>query len=594
MFSKFDSCKPPNKYSLFNIRRGKEYDLVNANWKQPFALSAILISLIASASAQQKADTILVNCKVYTENSNQPWAEAIAVSGEKIMAVGDNASIGVWKNKETKSIDCQQHMVMPGFTDSHVHFIMGSQSLRRVPLDEAGTVEDVQKRLLAFAAGHPDAKVIEGFGWMYQIFGAAGIPDRKMIDAVLADKPVILESYDGHSRWVNTKALEQAGITNETPNPLNGIIVRDPAGAATGMLKEAAMTLVDKVEPEPSEDELISALTDGIKLANSFGLTRVDSAGGDAEKIEVFDKIRQKGLLTLRFTMAPFLQPPAVTPEMIASLEQLRATHHDDWISATAVKFWADGVIESHTAAMLEPYSDDPTLNGHTTWTPEAYRAGVLEFNKRGFQIYTHAIGDKTIRMALDSYQAAHEANKTESTSRDRIEHIEDPDPTDIPRFGKLGVIASMQPLHAYPNDDVLQVWAKNVGAERAKHAWPWRDILSGNGHLTFGSDWPVVTMDPWKAIQTLLTRETLEGTPKGGWLPYETLNLQQAIYGYTLGAAYAGFRDKKEGSIEAGKLADFIEISQNLFDTPVHEIHNTRVLRTFVGGKQVYQFNGK
>ena len=252
-------------------------------------------------------------------------------------------------------------------------------------------------------------------------------------------------------------------------------------------------------------------------------------------------------------------------------------------------KFLGDGVIEAHTAGMLQPYSDDPKLMGQPNWSAEKYTKAVTELDRRGFQIFTHAIGDRTIQQTLDGYATAHKANGTKD-SRDRIEHIEDPSADEIPRFGSEGVIASMQPLHAYPNEDVLQVWVRNVGPERAKRAWPWHDIAAAGGHLAFGSDWSVVTLNPWPGVQNLLTRQTTEGNPPGGWNTYECITLEQAIEGYTLGAAYAGRREKTEGSLEPGKVADLIIISQDLFHTDPHKIGKTEVLVTIVGGKIVYE----
>jgi predicted amidohydrolase YtcJ len=291
--------------------------------------------------------------------------------------------------------------------------------------------------------------------------------------------------------------------------------------------------------------------------------------------------------------MAPFAPTPEVTPEFIQTVEKLREKYHDDWIDVGAVKFWLDGVIEAHTAAMLEPYANDPSNRGRLNFDPDKYKQGVLELDRLGFQIFTHAIGDRAIRLALDAYEEANRANG-HIDARDKIEHIEDPSAADIPRFGKLGVIASMQPLHATPNHDILDVWAVNVGPERAERAWPWHDILAGGAHLSFGSDWPVVTLDPWPGVQILLTRETPEGTPAGGWHPNERLTLPQAIEGYTIGGAYAARRDKTEGSIEVGKLADLIIISQDLFKVAPNQIGKTKVLVTMVGGKVVYQASSR
>jgi predicted amidohydrolase YtcJ len=329
-----------------------------------------------------------------------------------------------------------------------------------------------------------------------------------------------------------------------------------------------------------------------MREANKFGLVRVHSAGGDFEWLNLYDELRQRQQLTVRFYVAYFLDPPQLTPNAIEQIEQARRTYHDDWISGGVVKTMLDGVIEAHTAAMLETYSDDPTQIGKLFWEPAKYKQALSELDRRGLQIFTHAIGDKSVRLALDAYQAAAEANHTRD-ARPRIEHIETIAAQDIPRFGKLGVIASFQPLHAYPNDNVLHVWARNAGTERTQRAWVWHSVESTGGVLAFGSDWPVVTLNPWPGVQNALTRRTREGGPPGGFVPPERISLEDAIKAYTLGAAFAGRREKTEGSLEPGKLADLIVLSQDPFKIRPEQIANTEVMLTMVGGKAVYQAPG-
>jgi predicted amidohydrolase YtcJ len=323
--------------------------------------------------------------------------------------------------------------------------------------------------------------------------------------------------------------------------------------------------------------------------ANRAGLVRVHSAGGDFDYLDLLDELRKQGRLTLRFYVSDIVRPPELTNAEINKLEQARASYHDEWISGGAVKFFLDGVIESHTAAMLQPYADDPSQSGKLFWDPAKYKQAVAELDHRGFQIFTHAIGDRSVRLALDAYQAAHQANHNRD-SRDRVEHIETVSAADVPRFGELGVIASMQPLHAYPDADTLKVWSPNIGPERTTRAWAWHSIAAAGGHLAFGSDWPVVTLNPWPGVQTALTRQTAEGTPSGGFVPGERLTLAQTIAGYTLGAAYAGRREKTEGSLEPGKVADLIILDQDLFKVAANQANKTQVLLTMVGGKVVYR----
>jgi predicted amidohydrolase YtcJ len=540
-------------------------------------------------STTTPADSVFINARVYTVNSEEPWAEAMAISAGRIIAVGSNEEIAAYQDPSTRIIDAKGHMVLPGFVDSHVHMMAGAALLEQISLHDAKSIDDFQKKIKDYADAHPEKEWIRGMGWYYSVFYKSGMPDKKYIDEVVPDRPVYVSAYDGHSSLANSKALEAAGITRNTPDPPAGIIVRDPeTGEPTGVLKESAGQLMMKAIPQPTYEEERDLLTKAIHYASSLGFTRLISAGGDAARIELFDEIRQRGDLTTRLYMARFVNPP-VTPDIIKTLEENREKYRDDWIDLDSVKFLMDGVIEAHTAAMLEPYENDSTNKGFFNSDPEQYKESVVKLDRLGFTISTHAIGDATIRLALDAYEAANTTNDR-SVSGNRIEHIEAPSALDIPRFGKLGVVASMQPLHTAPNDNMLNAWAGSIGPERASRAWPWRGILSGGANLAFGSDWPVVTLNPWEAVEILLTRETPEGTPAGGWLPEQRLTLEEAIRGYTMGGAIAAKREKTEGSIEVGKLADVIIISQDLFKVPPNQISETKVLMTMVGGKTVYQ----
>jgi predicted amidohydrolase YtcJ len=540
------------------------------------------------------ADTIIAHAKVYTGNSEQPWAEAVAIHDGKIMAVGDEAAVSKLRYSGTQIIDAGGHLVMPGFVDCHIHFLDGSLSLGRVNLEGAKDAADIQQRLREYVAKHPGKDWVLGRGWNYAMFGPDALPHKKYLDELFQDRPVFLEGYDGHTYWANSKALALAGITTATPDPPNGAIVRDPkTHEATGALKESAQGLVARVVPKSSRSEKLAALRAGMKWANEHGLTRVHSAGGDFEQLDLYDELRRQGQQTLRFYIAYFLDPPKLRPQDLDAIEASRKKFHDDWIDTNAVKMMVDGVVESHTAAMLEPYSDDPSIKGKLFWDRANYTAAVAELDKRGLQLFTHAIGDYGVRTALDAYEHAEAANQTRDR-RPRIEHIETITAADIPRFGKLGVIASMQPLHSYPDADTLDVWARNAGAERASRAWAWKSIANSGGHLAFGSDWPVVTLNPWEGLQTAVTRQTSEGKPAAGFVPEQRLSVEETVRGYTLGAAYAGRREKNEGSVEPGKLADLIVVSQNIFEVDVHRLAETKVLTTIVGGRVVYQAPAK
>lgn len=559
------------------------------------AIVAVLaLAVVSSPAAARKnelpaAETVVLHGRIYTENAEHPWAEALAIGGGKILAVGSDVEIAKLQTKATKVIDAKGHLVLPGFVDCHIHFLDGSLSLERVNLEGAKNVAGIQQRLREYAKDHPGSAWVLGRGWNYAMFPTS-LPDKKTLDEIFPDRPVFLEGFDGHTYWANSKALKLAAITKDTPNPPNGIIVRDPqTGEATGALKEAAQSLVAKVVPKPTRDEKLAALRAGIHWANENGLTRVHSAGQDFESFDLYDELLHHGELTLRFYISYFLDPPELRPQDIAAIEDARKKYTGDWLSTGAVKMMLDGVVESHTAAMLDPYTDDPSTKGKLFWDPAKYKAAVSELDKRGLQLFTHAIGDYAIRTALDAYENAERVNHT-SGRRPRVEHIETVSASDIPRFGKLGVIASMQPLHSYPDEDTLDVWAPNIGPDRASRAWVWKSIANDGGRYAFGSDWPVVTLNPWEGIQTAVTRQTAEGKPDAGFVPSQRLTVAEAIRGYTLDAAYAGFREKSEGSLEPGKLADLIIVSQNLFEVDPHTINKTKVLTTIVGGRVVFQ----
>lgn len=562
-------------------------------WATHACAAAVVIAIATTgctpAPAADPADLIVTNAHVYTVSPQQPRAEAVAVRGGTIAAVGTAAEIGTLRGPATQVIDAGGRLVLPGLTDTHVHFIGGAEGRQRVMLDDAETIEEIQRRVKAYADAHPDRPWILGGGWYYSVFGAAGLPDKRLLDAVVPDRPVFLWAYDFHSSWANSKALALAGVTRRTADPVNGAIVRDPrTGEATGALKETAGGLVEKAIPEATREERLDALRQAVRYANSLGLTRVHSAGWDAEALDLYDALRASGDLTLRFLMAPNIQPPAVTPETIARVEALRTRFHDEWLNVGAVKFMLDGVIEAHTAAVLAPYADEPGSTGTLNWDEAAFRAGVAELDRRGFQIFTHAIGDRAIRVALDAYEAAAPA-AARADRRFRIEHIESPAAVDIPRFGALGVVASMQPLHATPGANNLNVWAKAIGPERASRAWPWQQLRSGGATLAFGSDWPVVTIDPWQGLRMLRLRQTLDGAPPDGWLPVERLTIEQAIAGYTRDAAVAGRLERSEGSIEPGKVADLILLSDDILSVPADAVARARVLVTIAGGAIVH-----
>ncbi len=553
-------------------------------------LVAILIALLANVSEGQTpsvengpADLVIVNAKIFLLGEN---ANALAIRGNRIAAVGTEDDIQPLMGKNTKRLDANGCTVTPGFNDSHVHFLSGSLSLAQVDLANADSIDAIHAKIRDFADAHPNKTCIVGRGWVYGTF-PEGLPNKNQLDQVISDRPAVMKCYDGHTVWVNSRALQAANINRATPDPDGGVIVRDPStGEPTGVLKENAQRLIDKIIPEPTQTEKLDAIKSGIATAHRFGVTSVLDAGVELAELELFEKLRAAQQLPLRMTFA--LSGRANMNESeIDNLTSLRRQFPKLRISA--VKLFVDGVIEAHTAMLLSPYANQDSLG-----LPEANQAEldqvVESLDRRGWQIIVHAIGDGGIRMTLDSFERARKKNPTPAIQpRHRLEHIESISPDDVPRFGNLGVIASMQPYHANPNSNIFQVWAANLGPDRASRAWVWKSILDARGRIAFGSDWPVVGLDPRLGMHTALTRQTLDGQPPEGFIPEQRLPLETVISAYTSGAAYAEFAENDKGTLAAGKLADIVIWNQDLFSLPVDKVHTANVQTTIFDGQIVY-----
>jgi len=582
--------------SLFNHIRRVTAPRVTA--RRVVARALLLTAALFAAptpGADAAPDLVLFHGRIYTVDAQHPWAQAVAIKNGRIIALGSDAAVLRLKKHATRSIDLKGQLLTPGLIDSHVHFIDGAWYLHNVALRDATTMADVTRRVSDYAKAHPQGDWIQGEGWSY---GYADLPNgefhKELLDRVSPKRPVLLDSSMAHAAWVNSAALRRAGITRDTPNPAGGEIVRGPDGEATGWLKEesAIHLVLDKV-PKPAPREAEGALEAAIREANRLGLTRVDSAGDDFDLLAVFAKLERDGKLTLRISIADWINPPALSAEHLAALESARTRHHDPYLSCCVAKFIMDGVIESHTAYLPAGYADRPTETGMRFFTPENYKAAVRVLNAHDFQIYTHAIGDGAIKLALDAYEEAQTAEPTRANPRNRIEHAEAPDPEDIPRFGKLGVIASMQPLMIYPRDEwkgMEGLWQQYAGEKFLATAFAIRSLLDSHAIVAFGTDWPVVQLNPLLGIRNAVLRQSLDGRPSGGYLPEQRITVAQALRAYTLDAAYASRADRDEGSIEVGKLADVVLFSNNFLETSADTLAGTRVLLTIVGGKIAYQ----
>lgn len=566
--------------------------------RSPHALWLCAILLAPSIGAQRTgrapADLVVRHAAIWTVDSTRPRAEAMAVAGDSIVAVGTDAEIAPWIGKRTRVIDARGRTLLPGFTDTHVHFLMGSLALARIGLGDATDMAGLRDTLRAWQRANPGTGWVLGRGWTYGMIGGDGMPDRRDLDDIFPDRPVQLSAYDGHTSWVNSVALARAGITRDTPDPPNGVIVRDAAGNPTGALKERASALVASLVPAPSAEENRQAILHGLRYASSLGVTRVHSAHGDFGMLPLLDSLRAAGALPVRFDVGAFADPPTLDRAFVARLDSARQRYQGDWVSANLVKLMIDGVIESRTAAMLTPYTTDTTSTGALFWPADAFIAAVTTLDSLGYRLMTHAIGDRGVRVVLDAYDAARRANGPRDRIH-RIEHIETIDAADIPRFGRDGVVASMQPMHAYPEGAEGEgAWTRAIGAERSGRAWVWKQVADQGGQLGFGSDWPVVTLNPWRGIHVAVTRQTLEGTPASGFVPSERLPVERAIAGYTIGAAHAGGRAKREGSITPGKLADFVMLSDDPFRATPAQLAAMTVRMTVVGGRIVYERSGR
>ncbi len=551
-------------------------------------LLSLLFILSSCSKTPQPADIIITNARVYTVNPEQPWAEAVVVKGERILFVGSGNKAERFRSSRTRVIDAGGRLLLPGFIDSHVHFVGGSLSLQQVDLAGTKTVEEIQERIRRYAEEHPRASWVEGRGWMYASF-PGNMPHKKFLDEVVPDRPAVMRCADGHTTWVNSVALALAGIDRHTPDPKNGRIVRDANGEPMGALLEEAGSLVTRMVPERTSEEILVALREGLREAARFGVVRVHGMGGEFERLDLLHRLRQEGNLTVRFSVAMWVSSPGPAAEDWTAYEEARARFDDEWISVGGIKLMLDGVIDSMTGAMLEPYEGETENRGKLFWEAETFKKVVTEATRRRIQVSTHAIGDAAVRLALDAYE--HAARATGNFDlRHKIEHAENIAASDIPRFGHLRVVASFQPFHANPDPVWMGTWIKFVGPEREQRAFPWKAVLDGGAHLAFGSDWPVVTLSPWPGLQVAVTRQDLDGYPVGGWIPQHKLQLADAVYAYTMGGAYAMHRDKEEGSLEAGKLADLILISPNIFDIDPQKISETKVVLTMVGGRIVFE----
>ena len=559
--------------------------------------ATLIAGLIVGAQRddnQGPIDLIVHNAKVYTATSRGTIAEAVAVRGNQILRVGSDRDVMRLRRPQTVMVDAHGAAVLPGFNDAHVHFIDGGLSLERIDLSAADTIEDAQSAIRAWAELHAEDAWVLGRGWRQHLF-AGGSPTRHQLDALVPDRPARIVSYDGQTSWANSRALSVAGITKATRNPSQGTIVKDSrTGEPTGILKGAAMELVERHVPVPTRVDRVRALRAAIDEAHRNGITSIQNASGNDDEFQLYADAQRDGDLQVR-VYAALSAAGLLTEEQMAELDAIAKRYPDDPLfKAGAIKVVLDGAIEAHTAAMLRPYANEVNA-GAPTITPDDFNRMVRLLDARGWQVLTHATGDRAVRMALDAYEHAVRSNPApERGRRHRVEHAETVDPDDFPRFGALGAIASMQPLHGSPRPSEIDAWLRNVGPERGSLGWPYGSITGAAGRIAFGSDWPRVALNPLQTIHTAVTRTTPDLLPEGGWYPSERLALKAAIDAYTSGAAWASFDEQRKGTLEPGMLADLVVLSEDIFGAPPSRLASTRVAVTIFDGKIVYQRDGK
>ncbi len=573
------------------------------------------------AQTKQKINLLLYNGKVFTADENFSIAEAVAVDGEKIVAVGTSNDLKA-KYQAAKEIDLKGKLVTPGFNDAHVHFFRGALSLLNVSLNDAKTLEEAKAKVAAKVKEVKAGEWISGRGWDHTVWGNK-FPTRQDLDQIAPNNPVYLVRVDGHVAWVNSKALQLAGVDKNTKSPEGGEIERDAGGDATGILKETAQGLVGRLIAEPNAAQRIKGLELALDMARRYGITSVQDNSG-YETTKLYREFLRFGKLTVRVSEWQNFE------DSVAELKRQRAEFasfkdNPSRLKLTALKGYVDGTLGSKTAAMLAPFSDDAGNSGIPRRSPEELTRMIVERDKEGFQIALHAIGDKANRMALDGFAKATYGriqygglqrppkvgvnNKPIPTPiptpvptpemptdkntvifeerRHRIEHAQVISPADFKRFAELGIIASMQPTHAISD----KRWAESrLGEYRILGAYAWHLMKSYDVHVPFGTDFPVESINPYQTLYAAVSRQDTAGDPIGGWQPQEKLTIEEAIRCHTYESAYAEFSENEKGEIKAGMFADLVVHSKDLLTIPHREILTTEPIHTIFNGQIIYE----
>jgi predicted amidohydrolase YtcJ len=538
----------------------------------------------AAETRRGDADLVVVNGRVWTGDAERPEAEAIAVIGERIVAVGTSREVEAWAGPGTRRLDAGGRRLVPGFDDAHVHFTEASAKLAQVRLKDAGSARELARRVAEHARTLGSGEWVLGGTWDDQAFASPRLPTRQDLDPLTPDTPVLVDRYDGHMALANGAALRLAGVTRATEAPPGGEIVRDAAGEPTGVLKDAAISLVARAVPPMTREARLRAIRAGLRHVASLGITSLQDMNPAYEDVAAYAELLERGELTVRISAAPL----ETRWEDQARLG-LRRAFGSPWLRLGALKGFADGSLGSTTAYFFRPYADDPATRGLLSdeMQPlEGMRERMIAADRAGLQLCIHAIGDQAISIVLDLFEDVLRANGPRDR-RWRIEHAQHVAPKDFARFARLGVIASVQPYHAI--DDGR--WAeRRIGHERALTTYAFRSFLDAGVRLALGTDWYVAPVDPMQTLYAALTRATLDGRHPGGWVPEQKLTLEEALRAYTGGSAYAEFQEAEKGTLEPGKLADVAVLSEDPFAIAPERIRDVRVETTIVGGRVVYE----
>ena len=541
----------------------------------------ILMLLLLSSCGMQPADLIITNGKIITLDDKKNMAEAIAIKGDKILALGSSLTIDKYRANTTQVIDAEKHLVLPGFIDAHCHFAAGGKSLRTLSFRGVDSIEKIQKKIATKIDELPPGAVIYGRNYDHSLFPGGKFPTKEDLDRVSPNNPVIIRRVDGHSCWVNSLVLKRSGITKKTKDPFGGEIARDPkTGKPTGILKESAMNLV---QIEGQSQNTIEDIELALKHAVKLGITGIHTSAGLVE-LDMYRKLQQEEKLTVRVYAWQYLDQLDTLMEL-----GLKQGDGDSLIRVGFLKSYIDGSLGSGTALFFKPYDDDPNTSGLAQYPEEEFRSMIAEAYKFGYQTGTHAIGSKGVNIVLNAIEYTQQLHGKKEL-RHRIEHAQVIIDEDFLRFADMGVIASMQPTHCTTD---LRFCEQRIGTQRSKGAYAWRSLLNNDARLAFGTDWPVEPLDPMRGIYSAVTRKNIEGNfPEGGWFPEQKLSVIEAIKYYTIGSAYASFEEDIKGTLERGKLADLIILDKDILSIPPEEILTTKILYTILGGQVIYKLN--